>query len=257
MAKHILDGNFFLEIEEQNSWHWNQMPDDFIIDSLEYNEYIFVHEDSYLLNEIRKDIIIVFYPNKRRTYLIDKLDYENFKLKYFPNKKVLLKKPTFFMFQIPFPTPVYQSDKYNWYSNNILLTISKNIVTKYRNEDDFTLRIIYNYNDELKKYDFDSIFLKTFEDVVKISDEYKIYLSNLLNINKCLIKTNKLIQPFYKISPEEIEQITNDFFDLLEEAESESMKREADYQDKIFNSELDELNWIALERDRTNYWNID
>jgi hypothetical protein len=257
MAKHILDGNYFLEIDEQKSWHWNQIPEDFIIFKLPYAEYIFVHEEYYYLKDIKKDVMFVFYPRYRRTYIIDKSDYDSFIKKYFPNKKILIKSPSFFMFQIPLPSIGYASEKFFEDSNNIRLTISKNTAKKYRNDEDFTLRLSCKYDDELGKYDFDAIFLKSLDDVINISKEYQNYLSNILFVNRDIIKTNKIIKPYYKISPEEIDKITDDFFDILEQNEKENSKGMADYHEKIFNSELDELNWIALERDSTNYWNID
>ena len=106
-------------------------------------------------------------------------------------------------------------------------------------------------------YDFDAIFLKSLDDVINISKEYQNYMSNMLFVSRDIIKTNKIIKPYYKISPEEIDKITDDYFDMLEQNEKENSMGMADYHEKIFNSELDELNWIALERDSANYWNID
>ncbi len=206
-------------------------------------------------NDLSKSII--YYPLKRKTYILNSNEVEFFKNKYFLNFKLIDRSPEFFSFQIPFPKIYYflenskinNEDQYN-------ISIGRYKSQTYKNIENYSLRIDCNSIES-----FDSIFQKDFKSVYNLTEDYKSYLNLMMGIEPSLISIKNLIKPFYLLSQNELEEIKVIESKIMEEHHKQEMRENYEKMDqeysKWFDSEMNDLNRQAFENDPDNYWNID
>ncbi|MBK9485678.1 MAG: hypothetical protein IPO01_10850 [Chitinophagaceae bacterium] len=56
-------------------------------------------------------VSLIFNPHKKRSYILGKEKFNYFIEKYYPNKKLVLRKPSFYSFLIPFPNVEFITEK--------------------------------------------------------------------------------------------------------------------------------------------------
>jgi hypothetical protein len=229
---------------------------------LQFKKQIFRTYLEVKIDDIISQKILIFYPWKRKSYLIenDKLSY--FIDKYFSGFNIVEKTPEFYSFLIPFPDLEYylenskisHEDRYN-------VVLGKFKGNTYKSIKNYTLKLNTTYNFDFRTNDFDPIFQSDFQSIFNLSEKYKEYLKLMMNINIDNIDINNLLVPYYKLNSQEIKKII-DIENSINDEIHEQMERqsEEDYDRQYsnwFNSEMDELNRNAFENDSDNYWNID
>ena len=227
MSKYFINENFFLETEEMKSDGWKQYSLEEYINHVLFKNKILIYPTSYLLNGKINEIVLVLDPESKKTFIIEKEKYDHFKYDHFRNYTTLNREPSFFMFLIPLPFFYYPHSNDDMYKINI----SKFQETTYQYSKAFqTIRLSYDLNSPFTNNSFDPIFQSTIQQIIDISEDYKIYLSRFLSIEKELIKINKLIKPYYKLTQIEIEKVLEviyqDLNDAYELEKKQSKKRD-------------------------------
>jgi hypothetical protein len=216
-----------------------------------------IFHSTYTLDTNGSSKSIIYYPFKKKTYLLNSDEVEYFKNKYFLNFDLIDRSPDFFSFQIPFPkiyfflenSKLNNEDQYN-------ISIGRYKSQTYKNIENYTLRI-----DSKSIESFDSIFQKDFITVYNLTEDYKSYLKSIMGIESSLISTKNLIKPFYLLSQNELEEIKVIEGKIMEEHRKQDIRDNDEKMDKEygkwFDSEMNDLNRQAFENDPDNYWNID
>lgn len=211
----------------------------------------------YKLNDDESNKTLIYYPLKRKSYILNSNEINYFKSKYFPNFNLTERSPEFFSFQIPFPEIYYFQENSKMKHDDMYdISIGRYNSQTYKNIENYTLRL-----NTRSKTDFESIFQKNFSSVYKLAEDYKEYLKLMMDIEPSNINTNDLIKPYYTLHQNELKKIIeienalND--EMHEEAMRDSEDKMGEKYSKWFDSELDELNRQAFENDPENYWNID
>jgi hypothetical protein len=230
--------------------------------NLQFKNQIFRTNLEVKINDIISQKILIFYPSKRKSYLIENNKLSYFIDKYFSGFSIVEKTPEFYSFLIPFPDLEYYlenskityGDKYN-------VALGKFKGNTFKSIKNYTLKLNTPYNFDFRTNDFDPIFQRDFQSIFDLSEKYKAYLNLMLKINIDNIEINNLLVPYYKLTTNEIKNIIEIENSINDEIHKQ-MERDAedDYDRQYsnwFNSEIDELNRNAFENDSDNYWNID
>lgn len=227
MSKHLLNLNFFIEEDEQEDGAWQELSIGKFIPDVLFKNIIFTHETSYLLNGKETNIVIVFSPIRDKTFIINKIGYKYFIKKHFSNEICIRRKPDFYMFTIPIPSYSYVlSPEYSYSTgdDDILIAKTQNGTYQMINNSQFESRLSINSYYLLKK-SFDRVFQATFQNIVEISDQYRIYLSNILLVDKEKIVTESLIYPYYKLNKDELSEVCKYLDEIMDLAYKEEVKR--------------------------------
>lgn len=220
-----------------------------------FKEVVFHSE--HKINNTGLNKSLIYYPLKRKTYILNQNKLDFFINKYFQNFKLIDRKPELFSFQIPFPEMIYfnenskikHDDRYNIY-------IGRYKSETYKNIENYTLRI-----NPRSISDFDPIFQKDFLSVYNLAEGYKEYIKLIMDIEPSNINIHNLIKPYYMLDDNELNKLMEIEKDIINDFHEESMRENNEKMDeqysKWFDSEMDNLNRQAFENDPDNYWNID
>ena len=230
---------------------------DFVLNSalnVIFNQVIFY--STYNLDDYDLKKTLIYYPLKRKTYLLNTNEFNYFKNKYFPNFKLFERSPELFSFQIPFPEIYYYRENHEKYEDRYNINIGRYKSQTFKNIENYSLR--FNPNSSLH---FDSIFQKDFLSIYNLSKGYKEYLKLIMDIEPKTVNINNLVEPYYlldKIELIKLIEIGKEIDDKLsEEALRENEEKMNKEHGNWFDSQMDELNRQAFEDDESNYWNID
>lgn len=227
-----------------------------------FKNKIFQSELEITTNSKTKLLTLIFNPRRKKTHIILREQTEHFIKKYFPTSDIILRQPKFFAFLIPFPeidfylenSKITDESKYN-------LSISKFRRRTHQNIESYCVRLKSPMNFDFRENEFDPIFQFEFQNIIDISENYKAYLSEFLNISPSQINTQNLISPFYLLTTDEVKSIieieSSILNDMHEAMLEESQRQEAEYQSRAWDSQMDELYWDAFENNPDNLWNVD
>lgn len=229
---------------------------------LQFKNQIFRTYLEVKIDDIISQKILIFYPWKRKSYLIDNDKLSCFIDKYFSGFNIVEKKPVFYSFLIPFPDLKYYLDNSKiTHEDRYNVVLGKFKGKTYKSIKNYTLKLNTPNDFDFRTNDFDPIFQSDFQSIFNLSEKYKDYLKLMMNINIDNIDINNLLVPYYKLSSLEIKKII-DIENSINDEIHEHMKRESEngfdrQYSNWFDSEMDELNRNAFENDSDNYWNID
>ena len=231
--------------------------------TLFFKDCLFTHQEDAYVNEIKKTVVIIFNPTKRKYYCIDEPNFNDFINKNYPSKQIIKRAPSLYCFQIPFPNIEFVGD--NTWEDRFKLSISKFHKKTYQPLESYIVRLKLPTSLDFRQNSFDPIFQVALQNVINLSEAHNKYLSFFLNMNQSLIDSTKLIMPFYKLSKEEIISITKMKDKLMQEMnlrmneemeENSRQEMAADYE-RYWTGAINDMNREAFENDPSNIWNVD
>ncbi len=251
----------YFSFQEDLDYHLNYEFLDDAIDHL-YKDKLFIFKYVIKCNDLDIEKVIIYYPSKRKTYLLNQTEVLFFCKKYFPSYLVIEKEPEFFIFFIPFPRIISKDKHSKNYENQFDLSIGKfhsksfeNLyIDKYIGFDQFV-------NSDFLKNEFHLIFQKDFQSVYRLIEDYKKYLNLILLIDLKKINSNKLFTPIYFIESADLKSLidfANEESDYVHEQIEKQAKMDFyEHKTDTFYSDVSDLNNSAFENDPDNYFNID
>jgi hypothetical protein len=238
------------------SWEWAVIS--------YFKDILFVCENEIDLNgkKVFKTLIFNNY-NRKRTHIINRSSSQHFINENYADKKIITRVPHFYLFYIPFPnikfevenSSISHEDRYN-------ILISKFRRKTYQNLERYLVRLdipdLVHFEEDNQ---FRPVFQKSFQDIIDLSESYKVYIAEFLNVEASLINIENLIIPYYLLNADEIKKINSIQNEIENKIHTEMMEdaqeRESEAYEKYESSLFDEANREAFEFDPDNYWNID
>lgn len=227
-----------------------------------FKNIIFSFNYNFLLNDKEIFKTVLFYPSKRKSYIINTSELAGFIEKYFSGYNLIEREPIFYAFHIPFPSIIHfkenrlisNEDKFN-------ITLGKFNNQTYKNIENYTLRINSMFYKDFRDNNFDPIFQKQFHSVFNLFEDYKTYLNLILDIDTKKVEINHLIYPYFLLDKAEILELFKIEDSICKQINEEMAKEAEESRDRDYDSwwkdTLDEMNREAFENDPDNYWNID
>lgn len=227
-----------------------------------FKNTLFISNQIVETNGLKIDYSIIFFPQRRRTYIIDRTNAEEFIRNNFKDFKILERSPLIYSFLIPFPNIDYHFNRQTNFGNSeYLVSINKFAGSTFKKLETYSVRLTFPETFDFRNNNFDPIFQKDFNSIYDIAMEYNNFFDSLFGIRIAPNILNKYILPFYELELHEFEKIDDIESKMLDNIETQ-MRNEADdereelYQ-RWFDSEIDEMNREAFENDPDNIWNID
>ncbi|MBL7770551.1 MAG: hypothetical protein JNK20_16350 [Flavipsychrobacter sp.] len=249
-----------IDLKKTNSYHDKEIWESAI--SYFFKDTLFIKDEIIETKHSRIDYTLIFYPKKRKTYLVEKAKLEDFVRNYFNGFNLVEKAPLFYSFLIPLPNIDYNNNQFPSFGNKgYLTTINKFTGSTFKRLGTYTIRITFPNTLDFRENNFDPVFQKDFNSIYEIAHEYGNYLESMFGIRVEAINLYKYILPFYKLEPDElkgIDEIESKIHEKIDIQIRKDLEKEAeeDYQN-WFDSMVDEMNDQAFENDPDNYWNID
>lgn len=227
-----------------------------------FRNSIFIFDEEININDSFLSKTVIFYPFKRKTYVLEKSKSSSFLSRYFTNFKIISRQPIFYSFLIPMPEISYylENSKLTW-EDKFNIDIGRFNRKTYSNLHNYNVRLNSSTVYDFRENQFDPIFQRDFESIIEIANKYKEYLQIMLSIPNDQININNLIKPYYELSTEELKSIIsieNSFIDEMHQEQVINNERCKNEQyEKFMNAEMDDLYGQAFENELDSIWNID
>ena len=259
-AINSIDSKLFSSRRSKNlfeySYEWESSLSQYFKNIIFSFNYKFLRNDDELLKTL------VFYPSKRKSYIINTCDLAVFIEKYFSGFNLIEREPSFYAFHIPFPSIIrFRENRLLSNEDKFNITLGKFNNQSYRNIEIYTLRINSMLNKDFRENNFDPIFQKNFNSAFNLFEDYKTYLNLILDIDTRKVDINNLIYPYFLLDKAEILELFKIEDSIYKQINEEMEKEAGESRDREYDSwwkdTLDEMNREAFENDPDNYWNID
>ncbi|WP_372950575.1 hypothetical protein [Mariniphaga sp.] len=227
-----------------------------------FKDILFVCENEIDLNGRKFFKTLIFNNYRKKTHIINRTCSQHLINKNYADKKIINRAPFFYLFNIPFPNIKYEvensslshEDRYN-------ILISKFRHKTYQNMERYHVRLDIPDTYDIRESQFRPVFQKTFQDIIDLSESYKVYLAEFLNVETKRINTENLIVPYYLLNADELNKINSIQNEIENKIHTEMMEDAQEKENEAYarweSSAIDEMNGEAFEFDPENYWNID